>query len=569
MYKISVDRLTKDELEYEVKIRGIDATGTVDVLRKTLRSLLQLEKSGNTVQSSVALDSDVEISTCETKLAELTAIIATFSGSSRQTQKTESKFAHLIGRINRIPDTDPVVNEKRSSLLFRLTSLLSEYETKDKMLSNTASIEPPLDPNFNATNLASSTLASPSHPVNHSSPLAGSSQVQNPISNTLLNQPSVSNYRSVPIFKWNLKFSGTSGLSFNSFLQKVEELSVSRGASKTDLFHSASDLFESNALNYYHLISRYASDWDSLVKLMRDEFVPPNFADKLWKQILSRTQGSDEPIGIFVAAMTQLFDRMPTTVSDTLRLKVLRCNMLPFFQERLTLYDVNTPFELIELCRKLEETRIRVEEFRPPRKGNLTLEPDLDYQPVRREYAKVSGNGVVNEVSYPIVSDTSDFGQVGTSRNFTAEGNSHKLNNIYQHGGNNQDRFQNSNRLHSPQSNNRSPQNYNNNSQNYVNGSRNYRNNPQRSNNNNPNDNFHTYNRTQVSQNTSDSHNQPRAQGNSNQSLCYKCNQPNHYARNCTSQIKKCFNCGKVNFTKRTCPNCNRTNQGNGQRSQS
>ncbi|KAK4875532.1 hypothetical protein RN001_011954 [Aquatica leii] len=113
------------------------------------------------------------------------------------------------------------------------------------------------------------------------------------------------------------------------------------------------------------MVHKQVLDWDSLVSLMKQEFTPSHSADILWKQILNRTQGANESIGIYVATMTCLFDRMPISVSNELRLKVLR--------------DINTTTELINYCRKLEETKLKVKEFKPPQEGQLTLEPDLDY----------------------------------------------------------------------------------------------------------------------------------------------------------------------------------------------
>ncbi len=64
---------------------------------------------------------------------------------------------------------------------------------------------------------------------------------------------------------------------------------------------------------------------------MREEFTPPQTADLLWKHILARTQGKYESIGEYVALMNCLFDRMPTEVSDTSQLQVLRKKILAFY----------------------------------------------------------------------------------------------------------------------------------------------------------------------------------------------------------------------------------------------
>lgn len=46
MLSISPDRLIKEELEYELTIRGVKAVGTVKELIASLREVLLLEKEG-------------------------------------------------------------------------------------------------------------------------------------------------------------------------------------------------------------------------------------------------------------------------------------------------------------------------------------------------------------------------------------------------------------------------------------------------------------------------------------------------------------------------------------------
>lgn len=459
MFQISVDRLVKDELEYELKVRGITDTGNVESMRKHFRSILALEKTSSPLQGKFNFDSESEIEECDKKLIELRDCIGTFTGSSNQGKKIETKFAHLLGRIGRIQETSEGITASRSKLLLTLSELVPEYTNKSKMFDETLTQTVPLDPLFGELQIASpSKLAKPNTSLN-----ASSSPVVNSDRNTQVI------HKVVPIYKWDLKFSGSFGLSFNAFLQRVEELSKSRQVSKDELFLAAHDLFEGDALNYYHLVVKYANDWDSLISLMKEQFIPPHISDRLWKQILNRTQGPDEPIGLYVAAMTKLFDRMPTPVHDTLRLKVLRANILPFYQERLTLQTINTPFDLIELCRKLEETKINIEQYLPPKFGNLSLEPDLDYHSPRKD-------------SKPLIREISVDSQSSFSQKYDRHAN----------------------KLYNP----------------------------------------------------------------SKPPLCFKCEQPNHFARHCTSKILICFTCKKKGFTKKTCPDCN-ASLGNASRSQS
>lgn len=80
-YKLSVERLAKDELEYELAVRGFSGTGGVVEMRKDLRRIIKLEKEGKSF-SMTPFDRDIEIEfkTVESKLTELGENLEKFSG---------------------------------------------------------------------------------------------------------------------------------------------------------------------------------------------------------------------------------------------------------------------------------------------------------------------------------------------------------------------------------------------------------------------------------------------------------------------------------------------------------
>lgn len=436
-FRLDVDRLTKDELEYELAVRGIEDSGSVDKLRKSLRGVLMLERSGVAVSSFIQLDAKKELTVCDQKIVEIRDILGAFTATASQIKKIEGKFAHVFARIDRIATEDDELIEKRKHTLGSLVDLVSEYSIKNP---GTGKPEPSIAPAFPQfhTDESSGTSSGNSQAVVHPNQAVAATVVTN----------------TVPVYKWNLTFSGTpgDGLSFNAFLERVEDLRLSRNVSKTQLFESAIDLFKGEALLWFRMVRREVNDWDSLVNLMRQEFMPSYTADILWNQILRRTQGPGESIGIYVAAMSHLFDRMPVSVPDELRLQVLRSNILPFYQERLVLIEIKTPYELIEYCRKLETAKVKINEYKPPIGGQLTLEPDLDYcHPAGQSSSLHVREFTVTEPKLP---------------------------------------------------------------------------------------------------------------------LCFRCNKPGHFARNCRVRTQlKCFGCGKLNCTKNTCSECNKKS-GNGDRRQ-
>ncbi|KAK4885762.1 hypothetical protein RN001_002033 [Aquatica leii] len=130
-FRFDIDRLSKDELEYELKVRDVGTSGSVDKLRKSLRGVLALEKSGSSFVCSLKLDEKNELVACEQKVTELREVMSSFTDPAcvSTTKKIETKFSHLFSRINRISSTDEGIAQKRSDLLASLAELIADYSS--------------------------------------------------------------------------------------------------------------------------------------------------------------------------------------------------------------------------------------------------------------------------------------------------------------------------------------------------------------------------------------------------------------------------------------------------------
>lgn len=91
--------------------------------------------------------------------------------------------------------------------------------------------------------------------------------------------------------------------------------------------------------------------------------------------------GPHEPLGIYLAVMDNLFNRLTIKVSDASRLKILLNNITPFYQTQLALTDIQSVDHLLDLEQRLEARKASVELFKPPpsRRSDRLLEPDLAY----------------------------------------------------------------------------------------------------------------------------------------------------------------------------------------------
>lgn len=376
--KYEINRLVAEELTYELTIRGITGVDRVEEGRKTLRNLLRLEKSSTPLDYPaypIQFVADREaLAKC---ITEATDLVTSFTGQ-RDTvlAKIVTKLAYALGRANRSKPSTADDKAAKSRLIVAILNLKSKVESKIKrrersiLNQSLGTVDVDLvDEEESSESDEDIESVAPSH-----TPVAESSRVFQ------------SSGRSVPVSKWDLKYSGEDhSMSLSSFLTRVDELKVARHVSDQELFDSAIDLFTGKALIWYRAMKKNARDWKSLVTLLREQFQPPDYNDRLFDEIRNRTQGNSENMGLYVAIMDSLFDRLTIKVPEATRMKVILRNIAPFYQQQLGLTTPKSREELLEAGRILEARKTSVDSFSPPipasRKlsRNKLLEPDLAY----------------------------------------------------------------------------------------------------------------------------------------------------------------------------------------------
>ncbi|KAJ8982691.1 hypothetical protein NQ317_013163 [Molorchus minor] len=387
--KFEINRLEKDELTYELAFRGITDKKTVEEMRKCLRAILKLEKAGSSLKYptypyTFTEDGDY----LEAKILELQNMITAFSDldTSSLFIKISSKLMHAFQRANRAGSTNDEEHTRRSSFLIDILNLQGQLKSKAKKFKITSqNTELPIEL---STVMSSTTLDTDSES-------SDSEESVLPTPTLPSASPVHSHVKSIPVSKWSLnKFSGdNSKISLSAFLENVEELCVSRNVTKSQLFNSASDLFTEKALTWFRSIKNKVHTWSQLVEELRLEFQSPHFNEKLLKEIKQRTQGPDESIGIYIAVMTNIFNRLTIPINESARLKIILPNLAPFYQSQLTLIDIHSIEELVKLGRKLEARKETIESFvPPPRNRNSLIEPDLAYIYTDRERPSTSFN---------------------------------------------------------------------------------------------------------------------------------------------------------------------------------
>nr|CAI5823365.1 unnamed protein product [Callosobruchus analis] len=315
---MEVNRLLGDELSYELQIRGLPVSGTVNEKRAMLRQVFRLERAGEThAPDTTELDPGHELSICRDKLGDLQEAIASFDSTNRENEykRLNSRLIHLNCRLARLKCDSSDFEQQRVALLESCKqlsdSLESAFEEAQRANVSVSLIDMPVP-------LVPEVVRSTS---NVKKVTAGQTDGNDPLDqDAALSIPRVihalqtyreshqqagrvvetvdgGNSRNRPqtrwrtdIGRWNLKYDGIS--SVNSFLERIEELRLSRGISKTRLLQSAPELFTKDALLWYRM-SEF-SNWDDLVQQLRAAFQPFDYEFTLMEEIRRRSQGAQE-----------------------------------------------------------------------------------------------------------------------------------------------------------------------------------------------------------------------------------------------------------------------------------
>jgi hypothetical protein len=211
----------------------------------------------------------------------------------------------------------------------------------------------------------------------------------------------------VPVAQWNLRFDGESQvMSLGAFLERVEELRVARNATKSDLWVEAVDLFTGQALIWFRSVRRRVNSWEELVNELKMEFQSADYDQDLWDEIRARSQGDNERPGVYFAVMDNLFSRMSAKVTTAEKLSIYKRNLQPYFQDRLSLHQVDSVNRLRELCKQLDEGKQSMDRFKPPPSLKHLVEPDLGYMGNRKSKpvaaAVLNAQGVQSHYRRPL-----------------------------------------------------------------------------------------------------------------------------------------------------------------------
>ncbi|KAK4884186.1 hypothetical protein RN001_000457 [Aquatica leii] len=188
-----------EELVYELVIRGISELDTVDAMRKTLRSLLRLEREGQSLDyPAYPFKVAEDIKELNDKVSEMQALLQDFDGSNQNTyKKLLSKYAYALGRANRVVPDNESDKLQKSKVWVAILNFKSDLDKKvrsyEKSLSNKTKGVLDLDM-LNISTSSDSDSSVVDEPLGK--PNFESTRVHVPVTP-----------KPIPVSQWNLKFS--------------------------------------------------------------------------------------------------------------------------------------------------------------------------------------------------------------------------------------------------------------------------------------------------------------------------------------------------------------------------
>lgn len=199
----------------------------------------------------------------------------------------------------------------------------------------------------------------------------------------------------VDVSRWKLTFDGTS--SVTDFLERLEEMRISRNVSKTQLFNSISELLEGDAAVWYRFARVSIQNYDEFRDIFRSSFLPTNYEERIRDILKHRTQGASESVVIYVAHMENLFSKLISKPSEVSRVNFIKSKMLPHFQLSMAGKGVNTLQSLLSIGREIEEANVSAQEYHaPPINPRNSVEPGLEYRHLIRSRVTVVDSHDIN-----------------------------------------------------------------------------------------------------------------------------------------------------------------------------
>lgn len=187
-------------------------------------------------------------------------------------------------------------------------------------------------------------------------------------------------HRDLKLYKWGFKFTGDDGgMNLANFLEKVAGMMGSRGVTDWEILPSVGELLDGTASIVYQANRHRLTNWGDFVSLLRANFRDPDYDVRLFDEIRRRTQGKEESVGVYMAKMRCLFNRLSYPLPEVQKVSLVERNFRPELLPFLARCTCTSLDQLEAELTRVEVWTRRAARFQDPPSSRSALEPDLAY----------------------------------------------------------------------------------------------------------------------------------------------------------------------------------------------
>lgn len=349
-----IDYLSDAYVSYELDIRQVNFS-RLTLGAKKIKLFEILEEEDNDLDSDPlmlsCLEPDIDLRECRDLFNELRDMF--MSDRIYNASLIDACIKFLYPRVVRVNTTIDIELKSIQDLLIDDICRLRYDITR---------ISVPLPSNQSGNRPRSSNTNNEQNP--HSDPIHRSpSVVSLPVDRTNANQSRNFNNNYVPVWKWEIKFSGDEEKSSaTEFLQIVDDYSKSRNVSERELLNSISDLLIGSARKWFRAtsVNQPFQSWFDFSTRFLEDFEPVYDSDRLLDSIKRRFQQSDETVVKYFICMEDLFLRLPYKIVEQQRVKIIYKNLLPRYVKGLAMWTFHTINDLKTACRNIEAAEVTI-----------------------------------------------------------------------------------------------------------------------------------------------------------------------------------------------------------------
>lgn len=357
--------LQKQELAYEVAIRGGNSDCKVEELRKQISKLAPLFPSEDILESHLEIKED--IAALNSSLDKLDNIVGQLSVKNDVNFKRAVNLAnHIYHRINRI-DVSSVVG-----MLEVLEASLERFQSLSDALDEIYMSENEPTPQISQAQFNFVPNPSPLPPINVHCDRGFSNDFS------------------------SLRYNGKS--CARAFIRRVDEFITARNISPDKVLLFATEIFTDEALHWFRCIRSETTSWNQVCKRLKDDFSQADYDYRFLSEIRARTQGEKENITIYLSIMSGMFSQLHRQLSEEEKLEIILHNIRPSYATVLTSSPNIKDIESLRiLCKNYESVQSRVSQFQePPRVSSSTMAPDYAYTHSSQAYSKAYSSNYSN-----------------------------------------------------------------------------------------------------------------------------------------------------------------------------